>query len=575
MQLCPISLCNKQYNYRHRGNWIKKIVFNQKIGKQVAIHSLQELGGTVVYESQDYYRLTLIGVLLTDEGSGAEKLIGNYLEYMIRKFISDPEIEEINSDEVKAEYEFDDYQSDLLKELITMDSSFNGGGSWSNEKGGKWSVRLPHNIDDIAEVEDIDSYVNSSIMKHYDSKFPLTEKDRYGYMFSGRKEAGVDMNINNYLQNKIEEYGERNTNRLIALYENVQNERLRNIFSKIHFELNSLLKYLNERLGNGHYTASESRELINWIDQIDEVQSNLKSTDMAFTVDPYYKKILEKCNDFLQRSGGSPIPPEFEKIRLFLIEPIFIMEKMIAVASGKSEVLYPIILIGDGSYAQVFKYKDEYYDKHFAIKRANIDLTEKEYERFKLEYEEMKKLNSPYVVEVHKFDDEKHEYIMEYVDETLFKYISTNNTKLTKVERQNIVFQILKAFEYIHNQDLLHRDISLTNVLIKKYEGLSVVKISDFGLVKTKDSNLTNIYTEMKGSLNDPSLVICGFKNYSKVHETYALTRLIYFVMTGRVNMEKFENESMKQFVEKGINMNLSNRYQNIHELKTAFMKIK
>lgn len=154
----------------------------------------------------------------------------------------------------------------------------------------------------------------------------------------------------------------------------------------------------------------------------------------------------------------------------------------------------------------------------------------------------MKKLSSPYVVEVYRFHAEKHEYIMEYVDETLFKYISNNNTKLTHSERKNIVLQILKAFKYIHSQGLLHRDISLTNILIKKYESLNVVKIADFGLVKTEDSNLTSEHTEFKGSLNDHDLEVHGFKNYKITHETYALTRLIYFVMTGRTKVDKFNN---------------------------------
>lgn len=349
---------------------------------------------------------------------------------------------------------------------------------------------------------------------------------------------------------------------------------MKTIFAKIHFEINYLFKYLNERLETGHYTAAESRELIKWIDEISEIQSSLKKTDLAFTIHTYYQNILEKCTEFLQRSGGSPIPSDFKKITLVLIEPIFIIENTTKVITGQTKALYPITLIGKGSYGQVFKFKDEYYNKYFVIKRANKDLNEKEYQRFKLEYEQMKKLNSPYVVEVYRFDDDKREYVMEYVDETLYKYINTNNTKLTKDNRKNIILQILRAFEYINSQGLLHRDISLTNILIKKYENLNVVKISDFGLVKTQCGNLTSIDTDVKGSLNDPYLGIYGFKNYKITHETYALTRVIYFVMTGRIKIEKFDSEDMKQFILKGIDKDLNNRYQSISDLKTAFIKL-
>lgn len=160
--------------------------------------------------------------------------------------------------------------------------------------------------------------------------------------------GGATINIDNYLERIIVEYREENINRLIDLYDNIPNEKLKVIFSKIHFELNVLFKYLNERLVNGHYTAYESRELIKWIDQIDQIQSDLKKTDLAFEIDPYYKTIIKSCNEFLQRSGGSPIPPNFEKISLILAEPVFILKPI-----GKTTVIEaPKVMLVDVPYIQ-------------------------------------------------------------------------------------------------------------------------------------------------------------------------------------------------------------------------------
>lgn len=85
----------------------------------------------------------------------------------------------------------------------------------------------------------------------------------------------------------------------------------------------------------------------------------------------------------------------------------------------------------------------------------------------------------------------------------------------------------------------LHRDISPENILIKEYEDTLVIKISDFGLVKIPDSELTTIHTEFKGRFNDPELIVVGFDTYGILHETYALTRIIYYIMTGKTNTEK------------------------------------
>ena len=118
--------------------------------------------------------------------------------------------------------------------------------------------------------------------------------------------------------------------------------------------------------------------------------------------------------------------------------------------------------------------------------------------------------------------------------------------------------QIFKGFSYIYSKGYLHRDISFTNVLLQHYENdLTIVKISDFGLVKMKQSDLTSFGSEINGSLNDSNLQIVGGGNYNMEYETFALTRLIYYVMTGRYNLENIKNQKVKDFVLKGISSNL------------------
>lgn len=148
------------------------------------------------------------------------------------------------------------------------------------------------------------------------------------------------------------------------------------------------------------------------------------------------------------------------------------------------------------------------------------------------------------------------------------------NSTLTIVQRKGIAQQILRAFDYLHSKGHLHRDISPKNILIKEYDDTLVVKLSDFGLVKIPDSTLTTVNTEFKGYFNDPALVVEGFNTYGIVHETYALTRVIYFVMTGKTNTEKITNQNLRAFVEKGLNPDKIKRFQNIRDMISAFKAI-
>ncbi|GLC88759.1 hypothetical protein LYSBPC_18860 [Lysinibacillus piscis] len=118
----------------------------------------------------------------------------------------------------------------------------------------------------------------------------------------------------------------------------------------------------------------------------------------------------------------------------------------------------------------------------------------------------MQKMHSPYIVEVYRYNNDKNEYIMECMDYTLYEYILKNNDPLSTLQRKNICFQVLKAVKYIHSKGYLHRDISPYNALLIRYEDVIVAKISDFGLVKIPELELTSLNSDIKGSFNDSSL---------------------------------------------------------------------
>ena len=388
------------------------------------------------------------------------------------------------------------------------------------------------------------------------------------------------MNIENYIESQYREL--LSCSQINAeysdLYKSFRNQKLREILMTLHHDLVGLFRTMNERLPTGeheaHFWAEPSRDLIKRIEIIFSLVSSLKETPLAFQIDPYYLDLLTRCRDFLSSSGGSSLPPNMAKVELYYTLPIFLPLSSITISHKQQDFTFDLKLIGSGSYANVYKYKDTFYNRPFILKRAKKELTDKEVARFKREFDVMNDLSSPYILEVYCYNPDKNEYIMEYMDYTLDGYIAAHNSTLTIIQRKGIAQQILRAFDYLHSKGHLHRDISPKNILIKEYDDTLVVKLSDFGLVKIPDSTLTTVNTEFKGYFNDPALVVEGFNTYGIVHETYALTRVIYFVMTGKTNTEKIANQNLRAFVERGLNPDKTKRFQNIRDMISAFKTI-
>ena len=368
----------------------------------------------------------------------------------------------------------------------------------------------------------------------------------------------------------------------LGLYASIPNEDLQTLFAVYHTQLNTWFTTLNGDLrieydedGNrlykgGYFHAQDSRDLLSVMEAIDQLRTKCRGTEYAFKICDGYDDAIRRCRRFVVKSGGSTIPEGFSAIEIVDLSPIFQLENGIAILQDKQTIYKNLKPVGEGSYAHVFSYTDPTYLIPVILKRARSNLDSKELARFKQEYEVLKSLHSPYIIEVYAYNDTAHEYTMECMDETIYKFIQRKNNQLSLNDRKRIIAQICKGFSYIHSKNLLHRDISLTNTFIKHYDDVYVVKIGDFGLVKIPESNLTSLQSEIKGSLNDPDLVNVGFGNYEMRHETFALTRLCYYILTGRTNVERQKDGAIKQFWNKGTSPNKTDRFSTVDEVWEA-----
>lgn len=137
------------------------------------------------------------------------------------------------------------------------------------------------------------------------------------------------------------------------------------------------------------------------------------------------------------------------------------------------------VKLGDGAYGTVYKIKMT--DKEMALKKIpNKDEENGIYYVMIREINSMMMLDHQNIVKLYGFIYDPQNtmfYIgLELMDMTLYDAIINN--KISEKTKESFIMQLLKGLEYMHNKNIMHRDISVTNILVTNN---GILKISDFG----------------------------------------------------------------------------------------------
>ena len=207
-------------------------------------------------------------------------------------------------------------------------------------------------------------------------------------------------------------YGNDSCIAYIDIYKDCFDERLSRLCSNLHYQLLEVFRKLNEciKKRSKYFNAELSRALIDSIELSAKFIKACQDAGLKVNFERYYDTIINECADFIKEYRGSMIPEDFEEILLYYELPIFECSEVVQF-QNVSSVRYSLQIIGEGSYATVYRYLDENYQKRFALKRAKKEISKKDLERFYLEFDIMKKLNSPYILEVYSIDKENNEYM--------------------------------------------------------------------------------------------------------------------------------------------------------------------
>jgi tRNA A-37 threonylcarbamoyl transferase component Bud32 len=345
------------------------------------------------------------------------------------------------------------------------------------------------------------------------------------------------------------------------LYGETANDRM---FANFHERLNGHFEFMNYKAGtNGHFNAEDSRQLLALIEEIQTAQEVLRLVGTEFVVVDGYRAVIERCREFLVLSGGSPIPEDMPRIDIVKYKPVFSLSDTV-IRAPERPTSYPMRMVGSGAFANVYSFVDPVYDVTIALKRAKSDLEPKELERFRREFEVLKSLRYPYILEVYKYSEDRPEYTMEFCDFTLHKFMQRHNGTIGESARKRMALQFLYGMNHIHSRGLLHRDLSYTNALIKQYDAALMVKLSDFGLYKDPESTLTRTESELRGTLLDPA--IDSFKDYNLANEIYGVGAVLSFIFSGRQNLDACSGD-VRAIVNRCVDIDVAARYPDVRPI--------
>ncbi len=259
-----------------------------------------------------------------------------------------------------------------------------------------------------------------------------------------------------------------------------------------------------------------------------------------------FKKFLEEeiVNIFKEKTittGG-----DFNKVSSTSFYPIGEGEKL-----GNFKIVKKL---GEGGMGVVFEGFDILLERKVAIKVIHPQYLRDEsfLKRFMREAKYASKLNHPNICTIYQIGEHLglNFIVMEYIEgEQLKKLLKAGPFKI--IPALKILIQIAEGLEYAHKNGIIHRDIKSSNIMV---ENSGLVKILDFGLVKSIDKDSSISLTKTGGLIGTPQYMspeqILG-KKVDKRSDIFSFGIVMYELLTGNL---PFNGENYMELINKILN---------------------
>nr|XP_033786758.1 serine/threonine-protein kinase PLK2 [Geotrypetes seraphini] len=201
-------------------------------------------------------------------------------------------------------------------------------------------------------------------------------------------------------------------------------------------------------------------------------------------------------------------------------------------------------VLGKGGFAKCYEMTDLTNNKVYAVKIIPHSRVAKPHQREKIdkEIELHRILNHKHIVQFYNyFEDKENIYILlEYCSRRSMAHILKARKVLTEPEVRYYLRQIVSGLKYLHEQEILHRDLKLGNFFINESMEL---KVGDFGLAARLEP-LEQRRRTICGTPNYLSPEVLNKQGHGCESDIWALGCVMYTMLLGR---PPFETTNLKE----------------------------
>ena len=187
-------------------------------------------------------------------------------------------------------------------------------------------------------------------------------------------------------------------------------------------------------------------------------------------------------------------------------------------------------------------------------------------------YEKIKRIHHPNLARIYEvcYDEKFCTVIEEYISgETLEEKLEELKV-LPEETVTDYLIQILQGVGKVHEQGIVHRDLTPANILISTDY---VVKLIDFGIARNPKENQKKD-TLILGTVGYASPEQFGFLQTDNRTDIYAIGILLNKMLTGKLPNEQLtENKKYRKIVEKCIQIDPEKRYKTVEEIQKELGK--